>query len=516
MSLRQQEFVEPSPFSFSNHACETMVVRFGDDWELVVPNRVDLLTPYVLLEQERWFEPEIDFIRRWLKPGMRVIDIGANHGVYTVPMADLVGPTGAVWAFEPCQNTFDLLRQSARHNRLSNTTVIKAAVGAGFDMLRLATGTNSELNQITVDQAVTSEWVDQTTLNYCARLLEFNDIDFIKLDAEGYETHVLDGADELLRRSSPLIMFEFKHNESFNFEIIEKLDSLNYDIYVLIQGANTLVPWSQSEHNDLLLINLFACKSDRAEALIQQGCLVSRTVFTDDFCLDQPSVLARDKYGQISSKQQVLVDRLRREPADRYSRAACLTLIAESSQLSPLIRLQAAHTAFANCAIGPEESLWMQALRARLATFLGKKSYAAKLSAEMMSRLRLSHLDPPTEVMAACSRYDGEQQDADYRRRWFAASVHECFERSRAWSSWMLGSSCLANLDVIDGLGFLPCDLERRRQLIYRNFYSGPTPSVPDSLLSVSSDNKNSDYWIEQNNMDRERTANTSGVRGMV
>jgi len=107
-----------------------MVVRFGDDWELIVPDRVSLLTPYVLLEQERWFESEIDFISSWLRPGMRVIDVGANHGVYTVPMADLVGPSGAVWAFEPCQMTFNLLRQTARHNRMANTTVIKAAVGA--------------------------------------------------------------------------------------------------------------------------------------------------------------------------------------------------------------------------------------------------------------------------------------------------------------------------------------------------------------------------------------------------
>jgi len=216
-----------------------MVVRFGNDWELIVPDRVSLLTPYVLLEQERWFESEIDFISSWLRPGMRVIDVGANHGVYTVPMADLVGPTGAVWAFEPCQTTFNLLRQTARHNRMANTTVIKAAVGAQFDMVRLATGTNSEMNQITEDETVESEWVDQTTLDYCAR----------------HESNVVQGATELLRRSSPLIMFEFKHNDSLNFELIRTLKSHSYEIYVLIPGANALIPWCQSQHDDSLLIN---------------------------------------------------------------------------------------------------------------------------------------------------------------------------------------------------------------------------------------------------------------------
>jgi len=63
-----------------------------------VPAKLSAITSYVLLEQEEWFEKEIHFLRRFLKPGMTAIDIGANLGVYSLPMASLVGPDGRVFS----------------------------------------------------------------------------------------------------------------------------------------------------------------------------------------------------------------------------------------------------------------------------------------------------------------------------------------------------------------------------------------------------------------------------------
>src|ERR1700730_9946198 len=76
-------------------------LRCFDAVTLAVPASLQSITAYVLLEQECWFEKEMDFLRRWLRPGMTVIDIGANLGVYSLPMARLVGKTGHVFAYEP-------------------------------------------------------------------------------------------------------------------------------------------------------------------------------------------------------------------------------------------------------------------------------------------------------------------------------------------------------------------------------------------------------------------------------
>ena len=65
---------------------------------LAVRPRLDSITTYVLLEQETWFEKELPFLMQYLQPGMTAVDIGANAGVYSLPMARAVGPTGLVFA----------------------------------------------------------------------------------------------------------------------------------------------------------------------------------------------------------------------------------------------------------------------------------------------------------------------------------------------------------------------------------------------------------------------------------
>src|SRR5262249_20657349 len=67
-------------------AMDELYVRVKGGGEICVSTEHSVTT-YVLIEQEDWFEREIAFVRRLLQPGMRVIDIGANYGTYTLTMA---------------------------------------------------------------------------------------------------------------------------------------------------------------------------------------------------------------------------------------------------------------------------------------------------------------------------------------------------------------------------------------------------------------------------------------------
>ena len=79
-----------------------LCVRTAEDGAIFsAPNSINAITTYVLLEQEAWFEKEVAFVRRWIKPGMTAIDIGANLGIYSLPLARRVGPHGMVFAYEP-------------------------------------------------------------------------------------------------------------------------------------------------------------------------------------------------------------------------------------------------------------------------------------------------------------------------------------------------------------------------------------------------------------------------------
>ena len=109
---------------------------------------LNCLTPYILQEYQDWFEQEIAFVRTFLKPGMNVVDIGANYGTYTLTAATSVGPSGKVWAFEPSRLTAAYLTRSIRRNQLDNITVIQAGVSDSDRLAFLSMNTDSELNQV--------------------------------------------------------------------------------------------------------------------------------------------------------------------------------------------------------------------------------------------------------------------------------------------------------------------------------------------------------------------------------
>jgi tRNA A58 N-methylase Trm61 len=129
----------------------TTTLSMTDGTAIVVPNSVDLITPYVLREQADWFEDEIGFLRRLLLPGDQLIDIGANYGVYALSLARAVGPGGRVWAFEPASSTAGLLVESVRANGFAQLVVDQRAVSSAPGKARLALNANSELNSLARD-----------------------------------------------------------------------------------------------------------------------------------------------------------------------------------------------------------------------------------------------------------------------------------------------------------------------------------------------------------------------------
>jgi FkbM family methyltransferase len=125
-----------------------MLLRMTDGSHIVVPASLDAMTTYVILEQETWFEKEMAFVARWLRPGMTAIDIGANLGVYALPMARLVGPGGRVFAYEPASETARLLSISRARNGAVNLQVIAAALSDSEREGHLVLGISSELNAL--------------------------------------------------------------------------------------------------------------------------------------------------------------------------------------------------------------------------------------------------------------------------------------------------------------------------------------------------------------------------------
>lgn len=116
---------------FSGPPANTLEINISDGISLAVPATLRSLTAYVLLEQEHWFEKEIVFLREWLHSGMTAIDIGANLGVYSLPMARFLKGSGKVFAYEPASEPRSLLAQSRELNGAMNLQIALRAVRYG-------------------------------------------------------------------------------------------------------------------------------------------------------------------------------------------------------------------------------------------------------------------------------------------------------------------------------------------------------------------------------------------------
>jgi FkbM family methyltransferase len=179
------------------------------------------------------------YLQRFLRPGMTMVDIGANHGYFTLLASKGVGPRGAVIAVEPSRREMRHLKQHLWLNRCKNVKTAACAVGEAkgkgelYVVVGKETGCNS-LRPPDVTEPTSLAEVPIQRLDDLLKLYEVASVDLIKLDVEGAELSVLKGATELLRRSPrPVILAEVQdlRTKPWGYraeEILLYLTSLNY------------------------------------------------------------------------------------------------------------------------------------------------------------------------------------------------------------------------------------------------------------------------------------------------
>ncbi|GGC80177.1 FkbM family methyltransferase [Undibacterium terreum] len=157
------------------------------------------------------YEPNVTKVmREALKPGMNVLDIGANIGYYSVIAASLVGQAGIVYAVEPNSSNVKLIELSKRENGFQHIKIINSAAGEEFGMLSLnssySNGTTSALPD-SQHSLLNSVIVPCVTLD---GIIPVDcRIDVIKIDVEGFEYPAMRGAQRILSTWHPKVISEF-------------------------------------------------------------------------------------------------------------------------------------------------------------------------------------------------------------------------------------------------------------------------------------------------------------------
>jgi FkbM family methyltransferase len=135
------------------------------------------------------------------------LDIGANIGVHSLLMSELVGPAGRVYAFEPERRNFALLEANLKLNRVTNVTAAATALGDSVGMCRLAVSPNNfGDHRVASSTEGRAGDVPITTVDAAMATVPDGAVRFVKIDVQGYEHHILRGMHATLERNPDLIL----------------------------------------------------------------------------------------------------------------------------------------------------------------------------------------------------------------------------------------------------------------------------------------------------------------------
>jgi FkbM family methyltransferase len=179
---RYKMFVDPADYDLSNH------LMLDGYWEMWVT----------------------EAIPRFVRPGMTTIDVGANLGYYTLLLADLVGPAGAVHAFEPNSPVTERLRRTILLNGFDDRVHVHGCALSDQDKGQVNLVAPRGRPAAAYVLETPAEGAGSTALRVEARRLDgfrLPSVDFIKIDAEASEERIWAGMTGLLERSGAMTVF---------------------------------------------------------------------------------------------------------------------------------------------------------------------------------------------------------------------------------------------------------------------------------------------------------------------
>jgi FkbM family methyltransferase len=173
-------------------------------------------------------EPEVELFRQFLGKGDVALDVGANIGAHTIPLAHLVGPGGLVYAFEPQRILFQILCGNVALNELSNVEALQKGVGRSAGQAKIAAlnyGAPNNFGGLSIG-GDRGEKVEIIAIDE----LELSKVRLIKIDIEGMELDALLGAKRTIERCRPILYVENDRPEQ-STELVGQLQECRYRLW---------------------------------------------------------------------------------------------------------------------------------------------------------------------------------------------------------------------------------------------------------------------------------------------
>ncbi len=175
---------------------------------LLYPADCQIITPEVEREG-RWDPWDAAALRKELRPGMHVLNLGGHIGYFALLAARDVGPEGAVMAIEAEPANFALLRENVRRAKLDNIQIVHAAVADREGTLELSLSPNNTGDHRAYAHEGATETVTVPAVTVDGLLEPGKRVDLVFADIQGTEHVAMAGMRETVRRWHPPMLLEF-------------------------------------------------------------------------------------------------------------------------------------------------------------------------------------------------------------------------------------------------------------------------------------------------------------------
>jgi len=194
---------------FINFNLRPRFVKIGKNKMFLDPN--DTIVSKNLATRGVYEPIETEIVKKEIKRGDIVLDIGANIGYYTLIFSELVGENGKVFAFEPDPDNFALLNKNVQINNCHNVVLIKKGVSNKSGMAKLYLSEKNKGDHRTYDLLDGRKSIEIEIIQLDDYFKDYKGkIDFIKIDIQGAELNAFYGMRNIFKKNQNMkILTEF-------------------------------------------------------------------------------------------------------------------------------------------------------------------------------------------------------------------------------------------------------------------------------------------------------------------
>ncbi|EPA05327.1 FkbM family methyltransferase [Candidatus Nitrosarchaeum limnium] len=219
---------------------QSKIIQVNDYKMKIIPNDKGISSELLIYGNHEPLSTEI--ILNELSEGMNCLDIGSNIGYYVLLESKKVGLTGNVWAIEPSPENYSVLLDNIKLQNNKNIIAFNFAIGDKNEEIEFIISKKSNWSKIKEenDKILSEDKIIKVPLKTLDLFVEENNlrkIDLLRMDVEGFESRIIFGGLEFLRKFKPIIMIEVHKmimGKNETKKILEKIKEINYECVFFI------------------------------------------------------------------------------------------------------------------------------------------------------------------------------------------------------------------------------------------------------------------------------------------